>query len=69
MEVMKFRPIILTNVAGKVMEKMLTNRITHFVYRNELLNCNQYGLTPQKSAIDAAIEVKDYLEEALREGK
>ena len=59
MEVTKFRPISLTNVAGKVMEKLLTNRITHFVYRNELLNCNQYGFTPQKSAIDAAIEVKD----------
>jgi len=48
MEVTKFRPISLTNMAGKVMEKLLTNRITHFVYRNELLNCNQYGFTPQK---------------------
>jgi len=54
------------NVAGKVMENPLTNRITHFVYRYELLSCNQYGFTPQKSAIDATIEVKNYLEEALR---
>jgi len=69
MEVTKFRPIILTNMAGNVMEKLLTNRITHFVYRNELLNCNQYGFTPQKNAIDAAIEVKEYLEKALREGQ
>jgi hypothetical protein len=69
MEVTKFRPISLTNVAGKVMEKLLINRIMHFVYRNELLNCNQYGFTPQKSAIDAAIEVKEYLEEAIREGQ
>jgi hypothetical protein len=68
-EITKFRPISLTNVAGKVLEKLLINRIMHFVYRNELMNRNQYGFTPQKSAIDAAIEVKEYLEEGLREGQ
>ena len=68
-EVTKYRPISLINVAGKVMEKLLTNRIMHHVYRNELLNGNQYGFTPQKSAIDAAVVIKEYLEEALREGK
>jgi len=41
----------------------------HFVYRNELFNCNKHGFTAQKSAIDAAIEVKEYLEEGLREGQ
>jgi len=45
MEITKFRPISLTNVAVKIMEKLLINRITHFVYRNELLSCNQYGFT------------------------
>jgi len=69
MEVTKYRPISLINLAGKVMEKLLTNRIMHHVYRNELLNINQYGFTPQKSAIEAAIVVTEYQEEALREGK
>ena len=41
----------------------------HHVYRNELLNSKQYGFTPQKRAIEAAIVVTEYLEEALREGK
>jgi retron-type reverse transcriptase len=41
----------------------------HFVYVNELMNRNQYGFKPQKSAIDVAIEIKDYLEEGIREGK
>ena len=49
MEVTKYRPISLINVAGKVMEKLLTNRIMHHVYRNELLNSNQHGFTPQKA--------------------
>ena len=65
MEVTKYRPISLINVAGKVLEKLLTNRIMHHVHRNDLLNSNQYGFTPQKSTIDAAITVKEYLEEAL----
>ena len=41
----------------------------HFVYRNEVFNCNKHGFTAQKSAIDAAIEVKEYLEEGLSEGQ
>ena len=69
MEVTKYRPIFLINLAGKVMVKLLTNRIMNHVYRNELLNSNQYGFTPQKSATEAVIVVTEYLEEALREGK
>jgi hypothetical protein len=36
----KYRPISLLNLAGKVLEKMLINRIMHFLYSNELLNKN-----------------------------
>ena len=48
------------------MEKLLTNRIMHHVYRNELLNSNQYGFTSQKSAIEAAIVVTEYLERGVK---
>ena len=41
----------------------------HHVYRNELLNGDQYGFMPQKSAIYTAIVFTEYLEEALKEGK
>jgi hypothetical protein len=47
---------------------MLINRIVHHIYGNNLLNHNQFGFTPKKSAIDAAVAVKDYLEEGMREG-
>jgi hypothetical protein len=59
MEVSKFRPISLINVGGKVLEKILINRITHYLHNNNLLNQNQYGFTPKKSAIDAALAVKE----------
>ena len=57
-----FRPISLINVGGKVLEKILIKRIMHHVYSNSLLNYNQFGFTPKKSAIDVALAVKEYLE-------
>ena len=67
-EVSKFRPISLINVGGKVLEKLLINRIMHHIHSNSLMNPNQFGFTPRKSAIDAAIAVKEYLEEGSRKG-
>jgi hypothetical protein len=45
----KYRPISLLNTGGKVLEKLLINRIMHFLYKNELLNQNQFGFTPKKA--------------------
>ena len=67
-QVSKFRPISLINVGGKVLEKLLINRIMHHIYSNNLMNPNQFGFTPKKSATDAAIAVKEYLQVGMREG-
>jgi len=67
-DVTKFRPISLINVGGKVLEKLLINRIMHHVYSNNLLNHNHFGFTPKKSAIDAALAVKECLEEGMIQG-
>jgi len=64
----KYRPISLLNVGGKVLKKLLINRIMHFLYSNELLNQNQFGFTPQKSSTYAAMTVKDFIDEALTKG-
>ena len=44
----KFRPISLLNVGGKVLEKMLINRINHQIYSHALMSGNQYGFMPHK---------------------
>jgi len=67
-DVSKFTPISLINLGGNVLEKILINRITHHAYSNNLLNYKQFGFTPKKSATDAALAVKEYLEEGMREG-
>ena len=40
-EVQKYRPISLINTGGKLLEKLLINRINHHLHTNKLLNRNQ----------------------------
>ena len=65
-EVTKFRPISLLNVAGKVLEKLLINRIMHHLNTGDFLNRNQFGFTPQTGTIDAIMAVKNFIEETLK---
>jgi hypothetical protein len=65
-EVTKFRPINLLNIKGKIMEKILITRINYWAYSTNFLNNNQYGFTQQMSIIDAAMEVKNIVDEGLK---
>ena len=62
----KFRPIILLNIGGKVLEKAMINRINHHVYTTDYINHNQYGFTRQVSTIDATMAVMEFAEKGLR---
>jgi Reverse transcriptase (RNA-dependent DNA polymerase). len=66
-DVSKFRPISLLNVGGKIVEKVLINRINHVFSRN-FMNNYQYGFTPQRSTIDAAMEMKVFVRNGLAAG-
>jgi hypothetical protein len=68
-EVSKFRPIGLLNVGGKVLEKVLINRINHHVFSHAFMNTHEYVFTPQKGTIDAAMEVKKFVKEGLAAGE
>jgi len=58
MEPSKYLPISLLNIGGKVLEKLLINRINHHMYKNELLIDSQHGFTLQKSKTYATMEAK-----------
>jgi hypothetical protein len=68
-EVSKFRPISLLDIGGKVLEKILINRINHHVFSRGHMNKNQFGFRPQKSTIDAAMAIKDFVQEVLAAGE
>jgi hypothetical protein len=65
----KYRPISLLNIGGKVLEKLLINRIMHHVFKTNFLNDNHFGFTPQKSTTDAAMAVKKFIEPELERGR
>jgi hypothetical protein len=64
-DVSKYRPISLLNIGGKLLERLMIDRILFHIYSNDLLSDNQYGFTPQRT-VDAAMEVKNFIEESLR---
>jgi len=68
-EVSKFCPIILLDIGGKVLGKVLINRINHHVFSQGFMNENQYSFTPQKGTIDAAMAVKGSVKEGLAPGE
>ena len=68
-EVSKFRPISLLNIGGKVLEKVLINRINHHIFSKGFMNKNQYGFTPKKGTIDAVMEIKEIFKEGLAAGE
>jgi len=61
----KYRPISLINITGKVLEKLLINRIMHHMHKTNFLNYNQFGFLPQKSTVDSAMTVKQFIEHEL----
>lgn len=52
-EIKSFRPIMLTSCFAKLIEKMITNRLTWFLESKNLLNKYQYGFRQGKGTTDA----------------
>jgi hypothetical protein len=68
-QVTKYRPISLLNKEGKIMEKLFISRINYWAYSTQFINANQHGFTPQRSTIDAAMAVKNIVDEGLLAGE
>jgi ribonuclease HI len=51
------------------MEKLLISRINYWAYSTQFLNTNQHGFTPQRSTVDAAMAVKNIVDEGLLAGE
>jgi len=68
-EVGKYRPISLINIEGKILEKLLIDRINYHLYSKRLLNENQYGFLPQKSTVVASMAAKVFAHTHLLQRK
>lgn len=68
-EAKSFRPICISSLFGKLLEKLLNNRIYYFLYNNNLLHPNQFGFTHGKSATLALYHLKRNIETNMEEGR
>jgi len=62
----KYWPISLLNVVGKMLERLMIDRIMHHVHTSAGLKSNQYGFIPQRRTVDAVLAVKEIIEENLK---
>ena len=64
-----YRIISLLNCLGKVLEKLYATRLNYLANTTELLHGSQLGGRKQRSAIDAALLLTQYIEEQRQPGK
>jgi ribonuclease HI len=58
-----FRPVSLLSVPGKVIDRLLISRVTHFMYKSPSSARKQYAFKPQNSTEDAINEVIRFTDE------
>ena len=58
---LNYRPISLTSVCSKTMERILTNAIRHHLDLNNILYDSQFGFRPGRSVLDQLIITYDYI--------
>lgn len=62
---LSYRPIALTSNMGKLMERMIANRLNWFLEKNKILNVNQSGFRKKRSTLDQLIRLSDDILKAL----
>ncbi|CAF0977191.1 unnamed protein product, partial [Brachionus calyciflorus] len=68
LESSNYRPVSLTSVPGKIMERIAREELVYFLIENELISPKQHGFMPKKSCVTNLIETLDKITEALSSG-
>ena len=65
----KYRPISLTSVPGKLMERLVRNAIVDDMIENNLFSTSQHGFLSGKSCITQLLEFMEDITESVDNGK
>ena len=63
--VKNYRPISLLPIFGKIFEKIIFNKIYHFLLEERLLNPNQSGFHPSESCVSQLLAITHEIFEAF----
>ena len=67
--VSSYRPISLTSLIGKNMERIVLDEIIPFLERNDLISSKQHGFRRHHSCLTQLIEHHNIIIQAILEGK
>ena len=63
--VANYRPISVLPMMSKIFEKVMTNRLTKYLYKHNIISPHQYGFQKGKSTADAVTTLTDCVYEKL----
>ena len=64
-----YRPISVLVCFAKLLEKLMTKRLSKFIDKNKILSKHQYGFRVNRSTEHALIDFIDKITKAIDEGK
>ena len=64
-----YRPISLLSIFDKIMEKIMHNRLYHFLEVNNILYSKQFGFRKNNSTVNALIKITEKIKESIDKGK
>lgn len=68
MQLSNYRPISLLSIFSKIFEKLLANRIVHFLESYNILSKNQHGFHRNRSTLSALASILNYIYKNLDQG-
>ena len=63
-----YRPISLLCIVGKVMERIVSDKLRSFLFINNLISCRQFGFRPGHSSLDLLLTLHQRWNDALNNG-
>ena len=63
-----YRPIFLTSVISKILERIIRDELLGHLIENRLINKAQHGFVPSKSCLSNLLETLDFITSSLVDG-